>query len=148
MRTDGRAIEPRDLLERDVVLYLATLRRDGTPRLTPLWFVFEDGALRMTSVAAKAHLLDLARDPRCAIVIGAEIDPAPDGERRYARVRASGRADLASDGGGAWTRRITLKYVSGVAGERLAERRARDDRVLITLRPERISATASRPRAP
>ena len=141
-------MEPRDLLGRDLVLHLATLRRDGTPRLTPLWSIYEDGVLRMTSVAGKAHLRDLARDPRCAVVISDEIDPAPDGERRYARVRASGRVSLSPDQGGQWTRRITLKYVRGPAGERLAERRARDERVLITLRPVRISATASRPRHP
>jgi PPOX class probable F420-dependent enzyme len=139
-------VEPRDLLERDLVLHLVTLRRDGTPRITPLWFVHEDGALHMTSVAGKAHLRDLARDRRCAIIISEEIDPAPDGERRYARIRASGNAEIGADDGGRWTRRITLKYMSGPAGERLAERRARDERVAITLRPARISATASRPR--
>jgi PPOX class probable F420-dependent enzyme len=141
-------VGPRDLLERDLVLHLVTLRRDGTPRITPLWFVHQDGALRMTSVAGKAHLRDLARDPRCAIVISQEIDPAPDGERRYARVRASGSAEIGADDGGRWTRRITLKYMPGPAGERLAERRARDERVVITLRPARLSATASRPRHP
>ncbi len=141
-------MDPRDLLRRDLVLHLVTLRRDGTPRVTPLWFVHDGGVLRMTSVAGKSHLRDLAHDPRCAVVIHDEVDPAPDGEPRYARVRASGRAELSRDVGGAWTRRITLKYLSGPAGERLAERRARDERVLVTLRPERLSATASKPRHP
>ena len=142
----SRLEDPRNLLEHDLVLHLVTLRRDGTPRITPLWFIHEDGALRMTSVAGKPHLRDLARDPRCAIVISDEIEPAPDGERRYARVRASGSAETGADDAGHWTRRITLKYMSGPTGERLAERRARDERVVITLRPGRISATASRPR--
>ena len=141
-------MDPRDLLDRDLVLHLVTLRRDGTPRITPLWFVHEDGVLRMTSVAGKPHVRDLARDPRCAIVISDEIEPAADGERRYARVRASGKGEVQHDAGGQWTRRITLKYMSGPVGERLAERRARDERALITLRPERLSATASRPRHP
>lgn len=141
-------MDPRELLDRDLVLHLVTLRPDGSPRITPLWFAHEDGAFRMTSVAGKPHLRDLARDPRCAVIVDAEIDPAPDGERRYARVRASGRAALGEDAGKAWTRRITLKYMPGPAGARLAERRARDERVVITLRPERISATASRPRPP
>lgn len=141
-------MDPRDLLDRDLVLHLVTLRRDGRPRITPLWFAYEDGAFRMTSVAGKPHLRDLARDPRCAVIVDAEIEPSADGERRYARVRAAGPAELTADPDGSWTRRITLRYMSGPAGARLAERRARDERVLITLRPERISATASRPRAP
>jgi PPOX class probable F420-dependent enzyme len=141
-------VDPRELLERDLVLHLVTLRRDGTPRITPLWFDWDGAALRMTSVAGKAHLRDLARDARCAAIVSDEIEPAPDGERRYARVRASGSAELASDDGGERTRRITLKYMKGPAGARLAERRARDDRVVITLRPARLSATASRPRHP
>ncbi len=141
-------MDPRDLLGRDLVLHLVTLRRDGTPRITPLWFAYEDGALHMTSVAGKPHLRDLARDPRCAVIVDAEVEPAPDGERRYARVRARGHAELHDDADKAWTRRITLRYMPGPAGAKLAERRARDERVVITLRPERISATASRPRAP
>ncbi len=63
-------------------------------------------------------------------------------------MRARGRAELRDDADKAWTRRITLRYMAGPAGEKLAERRARDERVVITLRPERISATASRPRSP
>ncbi len=139
-------IDPLDLLRRDLVLHLVTLRRDGSSRITPLWFVYDDGALRMTSVAGKAHLRDLERDARCAAIVDAEIEPAPDGERRYARVRASGHAELADDAGKAWTRRITLAYMPGPAGARLADRRARDERVVITLRPDALSATASRPR--
>lgn len=129
-------------------MHLATLRRDGSPRITPLWFVCADGAFRMTSVAGKRHLQDLARDPRCALIVDARVEPAPDGEPRNARVRASGRTELSDDVGGAWTRRITLKYVQGAAGRRLAERRARDPRVLITLHPERLSAIATRQRSP
>lgn len=141
-------MDPRELLGRDLVLHLVTLRRDGAPRITPLWFLYEDDAFRMTSGAGKPHLRDLERDPRCAVIVDAEIEPAPDGERRYARVRASGRAELLEDLAKVWTKRITRWYVKGEAGERLAVRRARDDRVLITLRPERLSATASRPRTP
>ena len=139
-------MDPLELLGRDLVLHLVTLRRDGAPRITPLWFIYERDAFYMTSVAGKPHLRDLARDARCAVIVDAEIDPAPDGERRYARVRASGRAELLEDLGKVWTKRITRHYVRGDAGERLAERRARDERTLITLRPERLSATASRPR--
>lgn len=102
----------------------------------------------MTSVTGKRHLQDLARDPRCAVIVETEVKPAPEGERRYSRVRAIGRAELAEDSGGAWTRRITLNYVQGGAGRRLAERRARDPRVLITLRAERLSATVTRQRTP
>src|SRR5579859_2136540 len=76
-------MDPRELLGRDLVLHLVTLRRDGAPRITPLWFIYEDYAFHMTSGAGKPHLRDLARDPRCAVIVGAEIDPAPDGERRY-----------------------------------------------------------------
>ena len=141
-------MDPRDLLGRDLVLHLVTLRRDGAPRITPLWFEWDGEALRMTSVAGKPHVRDLTRDARCAAIVSDEIEPAADGERRYARVRASGRAELSEDGEGAWTQRITQKYMPGLAGERLGARRARDMRVLIALRPERLSATASRPRHP
>lgn len=115
-----------ELLTLAVPLRLATNAPSGYPRLTPLWFVYDSGAFHMTSLKGKAHLRDLERDPRCALL----IDTAS-----HRRVRAHGRAELSPDQGGAWTRRITLKYVSGTDGQATAARRAAQERVLITLRP-------------
>jgi PPOX class probable F420-dependent enzyme len=134
--------EIEELLAFDIPAHLATIDADGYPRITPIWFVWEDGAFVMTSVAGRPHLNNLARDPRAAISIDTE-DPRPVGGRRHnRRIRAQGIAELMPDDGN-WTRRITRKYVPGADGEAAAERRASTQRVAIRLRPTRFIAQGS-----
>ncbi len=128
------------LLERDIPAHVATLDGRGYPRLTPLWFLYEDGVFYMTSVRGKTHLMDISRDPRVSLIVEEEDPP---GARTYRRVKVVGRASLADDDQGRWTRRITLRYLRGPDGPPAADRRASRDRVLIALRPDRLIATRS-----
>ncbi len=134
--------ETRELLARDILCRLATIRADGSPRLTPLWFIFEGGAFHMTSLAGKTHLRDIERDPRVAVLVDAEEPPTP-GTRLYRRAKASGRATLVTDPTGTWTRRITLKYIPSPEGDALASARASEPRVLIRVSPARLNARRS-----
>jgi nitroimidazol reductase NimA-like FMN-containing flavoprotein (pyridoxamine 5'-phosphate oxidase superfamily) len=128
------------LLARDIPAHLATLDAAGFPRITPIWFVFAEGAFYMTSVAGKCHLADLARDPRAAICIDGEEHVSVAGLRRNRQVKGRGRAELFADEGGTWTRRITHKYIAGAEGEALAQCRAAQPRIVIRLSPERLIA--------
>ena len=132
------AEEISDLLALDVPAHLATTDPDGYPRITPLWFLYEDGAFRMTSVEGQPHLRNIDADPRAAICVDVEERQARDGHRPNRRFRAQGRAELARDKDGTWTRRITQKYLPG--DEAAADRRSSMPRVVITLRPERLVA--------
>jgi hypothetical protein len=49
-------------------------------------------------------------------------------------MRAQGMAETERDQNGYWTRRITLKYISGADGRAAVERRAAMPRLVITLR--------------
>ena len=51
---------------------LATLVADGYPYITPLWYVFQDGAFIMTSVASRPHLRQLHRDRRAQVWVDLE----------------------------------------------------------------------------
>ncbi|SRR6266542_978516 len=128
----------QDLLALDVPAHLATIDPAGYPRITPIWFIFEDGAFYMSSLTGKRHLRDLARDARASIRVDAEEREAVDGVRANAQAGARGIVDLRRDGVAEWTRRITLKYVTGPSGLSRANMRAAQDRILIVLRPERI----------
>ena len=134
------AAQSAKLLELDIPAHLATIDPDGYPRITPIWFLWEDGVFRMTSVEGRPHLRNLARDARAAVCVDTEAREAVTGIRASRRVRAQGLAETSRDDAGHWTRRITLKYVGGSDGEAAAERRASMPRVVITLRPERVLA--------
>ena len=67
----------RALLASRKHLTMATLRRDGSPRISGTEIEFEDGQLRIGSMPGAVKALDLRRDPRVAIH-GPTDDP-PEG---------------------------------------------------------------------
>ena len=131
------------LLALDVPAHLATLDRDGFPHVTPLWFIWEDGAFHMTSVADRPHLRRLAADPRAGLGIDVEGLERADGQRPNRQVRAVGNAELFPDQQGTWTIRITEKYLRGPGAAASAASRAADQRVVIRLRPAKLVAVGS-----
>jgi hypothetical protein len=67
----------RALLESRKHLTMATLRRDGSPRISGTEIEFADGQVRIGSMPGAVKALDLRRDPRVAIH-GPTDDP-PEG---------------------------------------------------------------------
>lgn len=63
--------------------WLTTLRADGSPHTTPVWFVLVDGTFWIASAARNRKVKNLASDPRVSIAI--------DGSTAQPRV-AQGRA--------------------------------------------------------
>ncbi|MFE9856031.1 pyridoxamine 5'-phosphate oxidase family protein [Streptomyces sp. NPDC005780] len=97
--TDFRTAEPdfADTVRRRFEQYkhhvLATLRKDGSPRVTGLEvdFRLDEPLLGMMPNSRKA--LDLRRDPRFAV----QANPGPDAEMADGDVRISGRAVEVAD---------------------------------------------------
>jgi len=103
------------LAEPGVILHLATLRPDGAPAVTPIWFIYEEGAIWFTPRAESEWLADLRRDPRVSLAI--DEQPLP-----YRKLVVAGRAELAFDLGrdDVWReryRRIARRYVPDDAAE-------------------------------
>lgn len=53
---------------------VATVRGDGAPHVTPLWFAWDGSALWLTSIVRSQRWTDLARDPRISVVVDAGTD--------------------------------------------------------------------------
>jgi len=130
------------LLSRDVPARLATLDPDGYPRITPIWFLWQDDAFFMTSVAGKIQLRNLERNPAASICVDVEGPDSGSGYRPNRQVKAKGDVRLFKDDG-RWTREITLKYLSGPEARKMAERRASMPRLVIELRPEELVGLAA-----
>ncbi|OKJ31788.1 pyridoxamine 5'-phosphate oxidase family protein [Streptomyces sp. CB01580] len=72
---------------------LATLRKDGAPRVTGLEVDFRFGELLLGMMPDSRKALDLLRDPRFAV----QANPGPDAELADGDVRVSGRAVEVTD---------------------------------------------------
>ncbi|WP_329616870.1 pyridoxamine 5'-phosphate oxidase family protein [Streptomyces brevispora] len=72
---------------------LATLRKDGSPRVTGLEVEFRLGEPLLGMMPNSRKALDLRRDPRFAV----QANPGPDAEMADGDVRISGRAVEVTD---------------------------------------------------
>ncbi|TCO45274.1 pyridoxamine 5'-phosphate oxidase family protein [Actinocrispum wychmicini] len=71
---------------------IATLRADGSPRISGIETVFEDGELGFGSMADARKGADLRRDPRFALH-SATVDPVDGAEAQWpGEAKISGRA--------------------------------------------------------
>jgi pyridoxamine 5'-phosphate oxidase-like protein len=71
---------------------MATLRADGSPRISGIELVFQDGQLLFGSMSESRKGADLARDPRLA-VHSATVDPVEGAEAQWpGEAKISGRA--------------------------------------------------------
>ena len=51
------------------VAWLTTLRADGSPHTTPVWFVFDGEAISVATAARNAKVRNLRGDPRVSVAI-------------------------------------------------------------------------------
>jgi PPOX class probable F420-dependent enzyme len=115
------------------VVVLATVRPDGGPAATPMWFLLDRDAISMVSVAATPKLANLQHDSRVAIV----AEAGTRGDIRGVEVR--GRATILpeSETRQALVERLHAKYHPDL--ERRWGRRAMPaDRVLFRIVPEHV----------
>lgn len=90
------------------LLRLGTSGTDGLPRVVPIWFIHESGALWFTPRAKSAWFADLRADPAVCCTIDETTSP-------MRKVVARGRAELVHDVGAdaEWRplyRRIAYRY--------------------------------------
>jgi hypothetical protein len=106
----GRA---RELFDANKHKTLATLRRDGSPRISGIEIEFEDGELWFGSMWRAVKALDLQRDPRFA------IHSASDGADFQADAKVAGRAEEVGSGGRSHRFRgdVTELVVIGLGGD-------------------------------
>lgn len=62
----------RDLLEAKALANLATVMKDGSPQVTPVWFDFDGTHVRVNSAKGRMKDLNMRRDARVGIAI---VDP-------------------------------------------------------------------------
>lgn len=101
--------------EPGVLMRVAVVRADGSPLVTPIWFIHEEDAIWFTPRARSEWFECLRLDPRVALCI--DEQPLP-----YRKVVVEGRAELVHDIGedDAWReryRRIARRYVPAAGAD-------------------------------
>lgn len=80
-----------EFLKEPNFLTLSTIGKDGTPQVSPVWFIYENGRFLVNAMNGRAKVANMKRDPRVAFIIHDLKNPY-----RYVGVR--GRV-VGSEGG-------------------------------------------------
>lgn len=82
----------RDLLDRPILISLATVQPDGQPQVTPVWADYVDGHVRINTAAGRQKHTNLIERPQVTVLV---VDP--DNGQRYIEIR--GRVAEATEEG-------------------------------------------------
>ena len=115
---------------------LTTLRDDGSPVATPVWFEWDGSAVRIFTSAGSGKVNRLQQDPRASLVVVNNLDE-PE-----AWVAFDGTDSISSDGAFALAERLADRYWDMTNGERRETvdgwRKAADALRVLELMPNRI----------
>jgi PPOX class probable F420-dependent enzyme len=121
-------------LARPLVARLATVRGNNTPQLVPMWFIYEDGVLYMSTRTTAAKLRHLRKNPHAAVVIDEMVAPL-----KNKAVTIEGTAEVLTVGVKEMTTKIYQKYVGAEAATNArAQESINTPRVVIKITPKKI----------
>jgi PPOX class probable F420-dependent enzyme len=116
------------LLRETHLAYVATVNRDGSPQVTPVWVDTDGEAIVFNTARGRLKWRNLERDPRVAVTVVDTSDP--EGRVLIAR----GRAELIEEGALEHMDTLSRKYDgkpwAAVPGQ---------TRVIVRVTPERIT---------
>jgi PPOX class probable F420-dependent enzyme len=114
---------------------IATVRKDGAPHITPIWFVFDGDDLIFTTGEHSAKAKHIRRDPRVTLCVDEE-------QPHYSYVIVEGTATLSDDLNAMlpWATRIAARYMGADRAEEYGRRNAVAGELLVRVTPTRIIA--------
>lgn len=109
---------------------LATTMKDGSPHVTPMWYMLEDGRVFVNTTRHRVKYFNIKRDSRVCFLVD-------DG---YPYVILFGRAKFAEERDPKKDiEALAIRYMGEKAGRKAArERYWKDERISIEIVPERV----------
>ena len=125
--------EEAQLFREPNVAQLSTLLPDGSPHVSPVWVDIDDdeGLILVNTVRGRVKERNVNMDPRVGISVARSENP-------YEMVSATGRVVAASkEGAEEHIDKLSKKYLGR---ERYPYRQPGERRVILKIRPERVSS--------
>jgi PPOX class probable F420-dependent enzyme len=119
-----------DLLKKSAFAHLATLMKDGSPQVTPVWCDYDGTHVRVNSAKERLKDKNMRRDKRVALSI-----QDPDNPYRYIAIRGTVE-QITQDGADAHIDALAKKYLGK---ERYPFRAPGEVRVIYRIRPDRVA---------
>lgn len=109
---------------------VATVKKDGSPHVTPIWYMLDDGKLIINTTTDRVKFKNIQRDPRVSFLVD-------DG---YPYLMILGKARVASERDPLKDiESLAIRYTGEEAGRKSArERFWKQPRVSVEIVPERV----------
>ena len=121
----------RDLFDKKAFAHIATVGRDGTPQVTPVWIDYDGTHVRFNTARGRVKTRNLERNPTIAISV-------QDPENPYRYVQVKGRVtEMTEQGADAHIDALAKKYLGQ---DRYPHRRPGEVRVTVKVAPEKIQS--------
>ena len=114
---------------------LATVRQDGRPHVTPVWFTLDGEVLVFTVWHATVKAANLRRDPRVAFCVDDDTPPFA-----YVIIEGSAVLDDHAPDLQRWTTAIAARYMGAGLADSFGKRNAVEGELLVRVTPSRILA--------
>lgn len=118
-----------DLFQKRAFGQLATVMRDGTPQVTPIWCDFDGTHVVFNSAKDRIKDKNIRRNPHVAISL-----QDPDNPYRYLGVRGE-VVEITENGADAHIDSLSKKYLGQ---DKYPRRRPGEIRVIYKIRPDRV----------
>lgn len=119
-----------DLFKKKAFAHLATLMKDGSPQVTPVWVDYDGKHVRVNSALGRVKDKNLRRDPHVALAI-----QDPDNPYRYLEVRGK-VVDITQKGADEHIDTLAQKYIGQ---SKYPWRKPGEVRVLYKIEPQKFS---------
>ena len=121
-----------EFLKPSRIAVVATVGRTGMPHLTPNWYVYADGKVAISTTKERIKYRNLSRDRSLSVCIYSE-------PQALEYVTVVGQAEII-DGDSIWpvTKAIVERYVEAASVEDRILRLRQENRIIISLTPERV----------
>lgn len=120
-----------DFLKEPNVAVLATVSRRGRPHAAPVWYLYQDGALIVSTGRGSQKHRNVEAHPDVTLVVDRRTLP-------YYAVMAQGRAEIGPPLTPQQRLRLAVRYLGESLGQRYVERTSGEDSITIRLRPTKV----------
>ena len=126
--------EMNAFLARPIIARIATVRANGSPQVVPMWFLYEDGVMYMSTRTYAAKVKHIQKNPRVAVVVDEMVAPM-----KNKVLTIEGTVEVLTTGVKETTTKIYHKYV-GVEGSTSpqAQQSINTPRVILKITPKKI----------
>jgi len=113
------------------VAILATVDRKGRPHAAPVWYLYQDGALVISTGRGSQKHRNVEANPEVTVVVDRRTLP-------YYAAMVSGRVEVGPPLSDEKRLKMAVRYLGDELGQRYVERTAGSDSITLRLTPRKV----------